>query len=264
VPRLEIDVRFLSDDAMLIFHDSELAAETTGSGRAEVLDRQGARRIRYREDEDHAVCFLEDVVEAMRGSGTLLQVDLKLMRPMSAGRLQLLCAALEPVRDQVLIGSQAHWNVWRLAANGFRVAFDPTLQMHYLPGRDPSLFPARVGVHGLWDDSPLAHIRHASAREYLEARIEDLIGLVPTAVEWMVDERTLRYIASLGVSFGKTIADRGIELAAWTLHDEGAETTRPLLEELLNLGAATIIADDAPAIAAYAASLPAAAFVNRL
>ena len=86
VPRLEIDVRFLRDDAMLIFHDSLLDHETTGAGRVDALDGEAARALRYRWDGEHGVCSLDEVADVMRGGDTLLQVDLKLMRPISRGR----------------------------------------------------------------------------------------------------------------------------------------------------------------------------------
>lgn len=259
VPRLEIDVRFLSDDAMLIFHEAELDAETTGSGQVGALERAGAGLLRYLADEDHSLCFLEEVADRVRGSETLLQVDLKLMRPISGARVELLAEVLAPVRDHVLIGSQAHWNLRPFVERGFLVALDPTLQWHYAPGRDPSLTPTRLGVHGLWDDSPLAGIRHATAREYMDGRIADLVGLLPSAVEWMVDLRTIGYFSSLGFAFGEELAGRGIALAAWTLHDTGPGALRRDIEALVGAGSTTIIADDVPAIARAAALLAAPA-----
>jgi glycerophosphoryl diester phosphodiesterase len=255
VPRLEIDVRFLADDAMLIFHDDDLAHETTGTGRVGALDTASARALRYRADERHALCFLDDVVDAMRGGETLLQVDLKLMRPISPERVEQLAEALAPLGGRVLIGSQAQWNLHAFAERGFRVAFDPTLQWHHAPNRSPGLTPSRLGVHGLWDDAPLAHIRHATPRQYVDGRLRDLAGLLPGAVEWMVDIATLRHLASLGCLLGEELAAHGRELAAWTVRDHGEESTTKVLEEMFALGATTVIADDPDVVAGYAARL---------
>ena len=255
VPRLEIDVRFLRDDAMLVFHDSRLDHETTGAGRVDALDGRAARALRYRSHGDHAICFLDEVVDVMKGGETLLQVDLNLMRPIAPAREAALAAALAPIADRVLIGTQAHWNLAPFARRGFRVAFDPTLQWHYAPARPLELTPRQLGIHGLWDDSPLAQIPHASARDYTAARIADLQGLVPAAVEWMVDIATIRHLASIGCALGAELSGRGIELAAWTLRDLGEPETSAALREMLELGATTIIADDAPAIAGLAAGL---------
>lgn len=254
VPRFEIDVRFLRDDSMLIFHDSRLDDETTGSGPVDALDRAEASRLRHRGAGSHGLCFLEDVAEAAKRGASTVQVDLKLMRPMSGARLAALTAALAPIRELALIGSQAHWNLRPLATAGFRVALDPTLHWHYRPGRDPSLTPGRMGVHGLWDDAPLAHIRHASARDYVRSRVDDLGALLPAAVEWMVDIDTIEHVATLGTNLGDALRERGIELAAWTLRDRGPETL-PILARMFDLGAATVIADDLDVVAGAMASL---------
>ena len=257
VPRLEIDVRFLVDDAMVIFHDSDLATETTGTGRIEALDEPAVRRLRLNEHRDVGLCFLEDVVDAMRGSQTLLQVDLKLMRPLSASRERRLREALVPLGEGVLTGSQAHWNLRPLAAAGLRVAFDPSLQWRYDPHRTvgDGLTPARLGVHGLWDDAPIAHIRHVAPRDYVLTRVDDLVGLLPSAVEWMVDIATLIRIEQLGLALGDELEARGIALAAWTMADQGPERSVALLQRLFAIGATTVITDHSLVIAGYARHL---------
>ena len=255
VPRLEIDVRFLADDTMLVYHDATLDHDTTGTGRVEDLDRSRAGLLRFTTNERVAIPFLTDVVDALRGSGTLLQVDLKLMRVMSREREGRLAAALAPVKEHTLIGSQAHWNLRGLARRGFRVALDPALHWHYAPGRSPALFPGREGVHGLWDDAPIAHNRHVSARDYFGVRLDDLVSLLPEAVEWMVDIPTVRHMARHGFMLGHELAARGLELAAWTLRDLGAVETAAVLREMFAAGADCVIADDAPAVGACAATL---------
>ncbi len=256
-PRLEVDVRFLIDDAMVIFHDSDLGAETTGSGRIEALDEPSVRRLRLNGHPEAGLCFLEDVVSAMRGSRTLLQVDLKLMRPLSRSRERRLLGALEPLGDGVLIGSQAHWNLRPIAAAGLPVALDPSLHWRYDPLRLPGdgLTPVRLGVHGLWDDAPLAQIRHAEAHDYAVARMEDLVGVLPRAVEWMVDIETLLHLERLGLALGKELQARGIALAAWTMPEGAPERSVALLRRLFAIGATTVITDHALAIAGYARGL---------
>jgi glycerophosphoryl diester phosphodiesterase len=255
VPRLEVDVRFLADDAMLVFHDAHLDAGTNGAGPVSAIDRAAAAQLHFRDFPDAPLCFLEEVVDALCGASTLLQVDLKPMRLLPPARLRALARALEPVRDRVLIGSQAHWNLRGLHEAGYAVALDPTLQWHYRAVRaGEGLVPARLGVHGLWDDAPLAHIPSVSALDYLAARTDDLVALLP-AVEWMVDYETLLYMDGLGFPLGERLAERGVELAAWTLRDEGARRSQPLLQALFKLGATTVITDDAAALAAHAAGL---------
>ena len=251
VPRLEIDVRFLSDDAMLIFHDSHLDEETTGKGPVDALERQSARSVHYLQDVSSTLCFLEDVVGLMRSGQTLLQVDLKLMRPISHTRLAALAAALEPMKDRVLIGSQAHWNLRGLARLGFRVALDPTLQWNFDPDRGPDYYPGAMGVYGMWDDSPVAHNRHFSPPEYFECRIDDIRGLLPSAEEWMVDILTIRHMSKLSFNLGEALAARGISLAAWTIHDIGETDTLSVFDGLFECGSTTVITDDADRVAGY-------------
>lgn len=253
MPRLEIDVRFLADDSMVIFHDADVDSATTGSGRLDQMDWSEAARLRYKKDTSVGLCRLGDVVDAIRIGRTILQVDLKLMRPLSTARRNALVSALEPLGAQVLVGSQAHWNLRRLG--DLRVALDPTLQWHYSPERRAGLVPARLGIHGLWDDAPIAAIPHTSTSEYFDARIADLVGLLPEAVEWMVDIETLRYLAREGCLLGEELHARAIELAAWTMPDAGAEASATLLMELFALGADTVITDDAAVLGGYARAL---------
>ncbi|MFN8507799.1 MAG: hypothetical protein U0547_09565 [Dehalococcoidia bacterium] len=46
VPRLEVDVRFLADDGMLVFHDSWFDTATDGEGAVSTHDTAATRRIR--------------------------------------------------------------------------------------------------------------------------------------------------------------------------------------------------------------------------
>ena len=250
-PRIEIDVRFLEDDSMLVFHDSILDEETTGHGRVDALDRASARALHYRFDVSSTLCFLDEVVALARGSESLLQVDLKLFRPITPARVALLSDALKPLGDRALIGSQAHWNLRPLARLGHRVALDPTLQWHFDPDRGPDFYPGAMGVYGMWDDSPIAHNRRFGPDGYFETRIDEICGLLPSAEEWMVDIDTIRHMAKLSFNLGAALAGRGISLAAWTLHDLGPEDTSSVLGGLFENGVTTVITDDALTIAGY-------------
>lgn len=254
-PRLEIDVRFLADDSLLVAHDRVLRGPSGSPEQIDGLDRAGVTALHF-QSTGAAPCFLEDVVEAMASSETLLQVDLKLMRPLTPLRAQRLAEAVAPLGERVLVGSQAHWNLPALTARGLPLAFDPTLQWHYFPGRTgEGLSPARLGVHGLWDDATIAHIPAVSFEHYIESRVDDLLGLVEGVREWMVDIRTLLHIASLGVRLGDLLEGRGVAIAAWTLQDEGPEASSAKLSSLFELGATTVITDHPLVLSGYARSL---------
>jgi hypothetical protein len=197
IPRIEFDLWFLQDDSMLIFHDYDLEHHTTGRGPVAQNTRTSVSAVRYRET-DVPLAFLEEIVDAASGSATILQVDLKGLQALGRPRAAMLARALEPVAAQTLVGSQAHWNLRYLAEQGVNVAFDPMLHFHaaaWQPDRD--LPPWRLGVHGFWDDAPLAHVEGVLTENYLDARIDDLLALVP-ASEWMVDWRTLFYLEERG------------------------------------------------------------------
>ena len=219
VPRLELDVRFMADDSMAIFHDERLDRATDSAGRLSEMKRQDLAGVRYRGGE-HGICFLEDVVARTAGSRSMLQVDLKLMRPITQARVLKLCSALAPLDGNLIVGSQAHWNLRQL--EGLPLAFDPTLQWRYPQADFDEPFPKSLGVHGLLDDSPIASDPHVRAGEYIEARIADIAGLLPSAVEWMVDIRTILHFSDLGSRCGERLRQSGTALAAWTLRKETA------------------------------------------
>jgi glycerophosphoryl diester phosphodiesterase len=255
VPRAEIDVRFLSDDSLLVFHDAVLENDTLGTGSVAALDARAARLLRYRDASQTSLAFLDEVVDTIRGSSLLLQVDLKATQPLSPAQTTTLARALEPVRDHVLVGSQAHWNLRFLGAEGFRIAFDPTLHWRYQEGPHvPGTDPKRRGLHGLWDDSPLAHLAGVDRAEYLSARIDDLLGLIDVE-EWMVDYETLFFLAANQLRLGEVLRANGVALAAWTIPDNGHEANRAMLGRLFDIGVETIISKSPVELARDAAAL---------
>jgi glycerophosphoryl diester phosphodiesterase len=242
VPRLEIDVRFLADHAVAVFHDETLDRETDGFGPISVHSRQSLESVRYR-DCGEGITYLEEIAAEIAGSDTLLQVDLKPLLPISPPQAEALALALQPIAGHTLVGSAAHWNLRPLAALGLQVAFDPTLLWNAQAreggdGRDP----ARRSHHGFWDDSPLAHLQGLSTPDYIAARIADLLALAP-AVEWMVDWRTLFALDDAGCQLGHRLRRHGVALAAWTIKDQGREATLAKLHRLFRLGVETVITD---------------------
>lgn len=246
---MEIDVWFLADDEMLVFHDDRLDRETGGTGVVEEQTRGAIAGLRYRTGEP--VAYLEEIVREVRRGRTRLQVDLKPMGCIPARRLERLAAVLQPIAGQVLIGSQAHWNLRPLAAAGVPIALDPMLHWHAAPwAAGENRDPARMGQHGFWDDAPLASVAGVDPAEYITSRIEDLLSLVP-AGEWMVDYQTLLHLDSFGCRLGETLRAHGVDLAAWTLKDRGRVETGGLARRLFEIGATTIITDAPLALAGY-------------
>lgn len=226
---------------MLIFHDGTLDGLTTSTGIVGALTRDDVFRAKYRSDEAHGLCFIEDVVTVLRGAPTLLQVDLKLMRPITPARSEALMTALQPLGDRVIVGSQAHWNLRALP--GVPRAFDPTLQWHFDPKQElDEAWPKQLGVHGFYDDSPLAAIRHVSPGDYLEQRVQDLLGIFSPVVEWMVDINTIRRMHAMGLNLAERLARSNCALAAWTVRERTPDRAN-VVRELCALGVETFITD---------------------
>jgi glycerophosphoryl diester phosphodiesterase len=256
-PRIEIDLRFLADDAMVVFHDPDLAPLTGAQGLLDDLSFDVVSGARYVAGDSPPVARFEDVVDAIAGSSTFLHVDLKHAPPMNPARLDALSAALRPIAGQCLVGTQAHWNLPPLARRGLQVALDPGLHIQRGLDRQPGdgEWPVTRGGHGLWDDSPLAHLAGVAPADYLAARVNDLAGLVPEACEWMVDIDTIRHSASLGFSLAEAVHARGIALTAWTIADLDfdREGSAAMLAELFNLDVDTVIAKHGLIVAGYLA-----------
>jgi glycerophosphoryl diester phosphodiesterase len=266
-PRIEIDVRFLGDGALLVFHDERFELETTLDGAVHETASDAVRLARFKDDETVSVPFLEEVVDLLLSADTVLQVDLKPMQRLTAPQHAALSEALAPLGQRALLGSQAWWNVRRFHPRQFNLALDPSLQWHYRSPRSEEIaevteaerrlrgyLPVRRGRLGLLDDSALA-LHDWAGDTYFEERVADIAGLVPGSSEWMVDYGTIRYMLAQGFALGDALAERGIELAAWTVHDEGPEKTPALLRTLFDAGVTTVITGEPRAIAAHADSL---------
>lgn len=250
-PRIEIDIQFLADDRIAVFHDAVLDHTTDRSGPISAITADDLAGI-----VPHAggrVPFLEEVIDAVRGSATLLHVDLKPLHPLTTGQRDSLLRVLTPLRDSVLLGSRADWSLRLFEGTGVRLAFDPTLLIASWGGlaAPGGIYPSRTSAHGFWDDHPIAHISGLEASRYLAARVVGLRGLVPSAVEWMVNVETILAMGRSGYRLGEELRAGGVELAAWTLIDGGQDVSGPLLRTLIDLDVTTFITDHPLALAAY-------------
>lgn len=254
-PRIEIDVRFTSDDVAVVFHDATLDHDTDASGLLSAYDAAALRRVRLRE-ADAGIPRLEDVLDLLRGTSTRLQVDLKPLRPLTSVQTSALRALLAPYGEQVLLGSQAYWSLRAFEGSPVPIAFDPTLMFGSLPwiGEEPGIHPHDVGPEGLRDDHPLARIPGRDARAYIECRMDDFCRTLSGVRELMVNTDTILLAARLGVSMGDYLATRGVELSAWTLSDLGRRETVALMADLFEAGVTTLITDDPLALSAYLGS----------
>lgn len=234
--RVEVDVTFTGDDVPVLSHDEEVLVD----GR-----RVPARTLRW--SPELGLPRLAEVVQLFLGRGCVLQVDLKRRGPISHGEVRSLAEALAPLGPNVIVGSQAHWNLRPLAATGLTVALDPSLHFRYVHPTSPAWWkvgvPRRTGVWGLRDDSAQASDSSWTFEAYLSARLDDVIALVPRCAELMVDIGTILRAGALGVALGEELARRGIALAAWTIQRFEGEQTVTVVRRLVELGVSTIITD---------------------
>jgi glycerophosphoryl diester phosphodiesterase len=239
-PRIEVDLRLLADGTAVAFHDAALDPSTDGVGRLEELTWKDVRAARLRSDPDLLIPRFQEVIDLVAGSGTVLHVDLKPMNRIPDKSLDAIERMLRPMGELAFVGSQASWTLDALSRRGLRTAFDPFRHLHRWPDRPASetAIPRGQSRHGFWDDAPCGFVANMPATEYAALRIDELVRLVPSATEWMVEKSTVRHFAELGFNLGDALHERSIALSAWTVKDDGPELNRRNLEELFRLGVA--------------------------
>lgn len=115
-------------------------AATTGSGPVRLATRQEASQLRCRwhgKVWDHRPPLLSEVVDLLRAeaSRTVLELDAKDVEPWPWSRVEALARLVEPVREQVIFGGCADWNLRRLVYVDprIRVGFTPSFYLDWVP-----------------------------------------------------------------------------------------------------------------------------------
>jgi glycerophosphoryl diester phosphodiesterase len=191
VARAEIDINLLGDADFLVTHDTLLDSATSGSGAVRSTTRAEAARLRCRwrgQVWDERPALLSEVVALMcdEPSPTLLELDAKDMEPWPWARVEELARMVEPVRERVVFGGCADWNLRRLAEvdPAVQFGFTPTFYLDWVPPHvTPDELPGAVGAYGYFDTHPLALERNGTTADYLWDRLSALIRLVPGSRE---------------------------------------------------------------------------------
>jgi glycerophosphoryl diester phosphodiesterase len=191
VARAEIDINLLRDADFLVTHDTSLDSATSGSGPVCLTTRAEAARLHCRwrgQVWDEQPALLSEVVSLMcdEQSPTLLELDAKDVEPWPWARVEELARVVEPVRERVVFGGCADWNLRRLTEvdPAVRVGFTPTFYLDWVPSHvTPDELPGVVGAYGYLDTHPLALGRRGTTADYLWDRLSALIRLVPGALE---------------------------------------------------------------------------------
>jgi len=257
VARAEIDVQFRRDGGFVVFHDDRLDRSTDARGAVAELSAAelGAARLRWRgETTAYGLCDLADALAAIAAAPhpTVFELDLKDTAPWPWRRVEAFVRLIEPVRDRVLLGTEADWNLRRI------LAVDPAIPVSLNPGayldwtddgRHPFL---ALGAYGYLDRHLLAAQRTGPVRDYLVDRFGGISRLVPGTRE-----------LHLRVSFFERMLDDGVSDAAalirasgpavdvWTL-DAGTPRWEERFRRLLDAGVDVVTTNTAPALAAAA------------
>jgi len=257
VARAEIDVQPRRDGGFVVFHDDRLDRSTDGPGAVRELgDAELARvRLRWRgETTPHGLCDLGDALAAIAAAPypTVFELDLKELEPWPWPRVEAFAKLLEPVRDRVLLGTEADWNLRRI------LTVDPLIPVSLNPGayldweaEDGHPVLPR-GAYGYLDRHPLASRRGGPIRDYLADRFGGISRLVPGTRE-----------LHLRLAFFERMLDDGVDDAAaliraagpavdvWTL-DAGAPRWEDRLRRVIAADVDIVTTNTAPALAAAA------------
>jgi glycerophosphoryl diester phosphodiesterase len=266
VARAEIDIGLLADRDFLIFHDGLLDAATTGDGPVAALTADKARALRLRQrvgrhsfgpPTEHAPPLLSDVVGLLQAtpSPTLLELDAKDVEPWPWPRVEELARLIEPVKDRVVVGSAADWNLRRLLTVDptMPVAFDPMFYLDWAPaGAEIDPLPGVRSAYGYLDAHPLARKTHGPTADYLRDRLGAILRLVPggrdlhlrlRAAEQMLDDGLVDLVA--------LVHGHGYRLGYWTL-DSGTPGWEARLARAVAAGADIVTTNTPRALSAVA------------
>src|SRR5215217_1043293 len=249
VARAEIDLVMLADRDFVLYHDSQLDRGSTGTGPVSALTSDAARALRlraYRHDDEgeelapateYPLGQLSDVVAMMQSipGPTVLQLDMKNAEPWPWLRIEELLRLVEPIRDRIIFGCNADWNLRRLLCvdSTAPVGFDPMYYLDWVPeGSKPGRLPGVLGAYGYHDAHPLARERLGPTVDYVHDRLGSLLRLVPAPRDLYIRLRTAERMHADGLGdLAEIIHDLGASFDLWTL-DAGT----PNWEERLRLG----------------------------
>jgi glycerophosphoryl diester phosphodiesterase len=226
VARAEIDFNALRDGDFLVTHGTRLESATTGRGPVRLATRQEAAQLQCRwrgRVWDQRPPLLSEVVDLLRvqASLTVLELDVKDVEPWPYSRVEELARLVEPVRDRVIFGGCADWNLRRLAQvdSRLRVGFTPTFYFDWVPPNvAPDELPGEVGAYGYRDRHPLALTRNQPPSDYLWERINGLIRLVPAACEMHIRLHLFEHMQSDGLGdTAHRLRRAGLRVDVWTL-----------------------------------------------
>ena len=248
VHRVEIDVQMLRESGWAVFHDDRLDGATTVRGRVADATPVELSRARFRGTTERVPLLSEALaLVANAPFPRVIELDLKAGPPIPWPRAEELARIVEPVRDRIVFGTTADWNLRRLLRvdPAIPVGLNPHAYIDY-GGRNGRL---PVGAYGYLDAHPLARRRFTSVGDYLADRFAALLRVVPGTREAHLRLRFFEKMLDDGVADAADIFHRhGVRLDVWTL-DAGAARWAERLARVIDAGVDIITTDTAPALA---------------
>jgi glycerophosphoryl diester phosphodiesterase len=257
VARAEVDVNLLRDADFLLTHDSQLDSATTGTGPVREATRAEVAGLRCRwrgQVSEHRPPLLSELVGAMcdQPSSTRLELDAKDFEPWPWPRVEELVRLVEPIRDRIVFGGCADWNLRRLVEvdPAIAVGFTPTFYLDWQPaGSAPDPLPGVVGAYGYLDAHPLAQTRSESTADYLRDRLAALVRLVPGAQELHLRLSLFERMRADGLpEVADALHRAGLKVDVWTL-DAGTPDWRSRLERAVTAGVDVVTSNTARILA---------------
>jgi glycerophosphoryl diester phosphodiesterase len=257
VARAEIDVQPRRDGGFVVFHDDHLDRSTDATGEVRVLGSTELARARLRwqgETTAFGLCDLGDALAAIAAAPypTVFELDLKELEPWPWPRVEAFVRLIEPVRDRVLLGTAADWNLRRI------LTVDPAAPVSLNPGAYLDWTAADEGVdlprgaYGYLDRHPLAARRLGPVREYLADRFGGIARLVPGTRELHLRLAFFERMLDDGVhDAAALIRSAGPAVDVWTL-DAGSPRWEERLRRVIAAGVDVVATNTAPALAAAA------------
>lgn len=255
--RAEIDIAQLLDHDFLVVHDLELETSTDGTGLAERTRRVDAGHLhltRNGQPTPERPALLSEVVEAIADEGypTLLELDVKDWRPWDWRRVEELARLVEQVKDRIIFGGGADWNLRRLlhVDESIPVGFTPTDYLDWAPNSDElDPLPGVRGAYGYLDAHPLARARLTPTPDYLRDRLGAVLRLVPGAREVHMRLSAAERMAQDGLTdLADLVHAHGMLLDVWTLN-AGTQRWRERLHCAVDVRADVITTETPRALA---------------
>jgi glycerophosphoryl diester phosphodiesterase len=259
VARVEIDINILRDADFLVTHDPDLDRMTTGTGLVAETTRSEATRLRFRHAgavSSERPSLLSDVVDAIRAEPfpTMMELDAPDFRPWPWPRVEGLARLVEPVKDRIVFGSCADWNLRRLLRVDptVPVGFNPAYYLDWIPPEGPpEPSPRGRGAYGYLDDHPLALERFDTTANYLRDRLGGLVRLVPGSRELHIRLQTFERMRDDGVDDAVDLFHQaGMLVDVWTLN-AGTPRWQERLHRAIAAGVDMVTTDTAHELAAF-------------